>query len=128
MNIFLKRKAFLLVTIGAISFNAPLACAHAMTEKEIMMLPPYCQAKLRNKDTQIWVDRMGLNNFVHMHHFCYGLNYMQRAQLAIDKSARREILTQAKREFQYVLDRWPPSFHLTGTARAYKARAEMMLK
>jgi hypothetical protein len=121
-------KILLLVTIGCIAINAPYANAHAMTEKEIVMLPPYCQAKLKNKNTQIWVDRMGFDNFIHMHHYCYGLNYMQRAQLAMDKNARRENLTQAKGEFQYVLDRWPPSFQLTQAAKAYQAKAEMMLK
>ncbi|RLQ20766.1 hypothetical protein DWB85_16075 [Seongchinamella sediminis] len=62
-----------------------------------------------------------------MHHYCFGLNFMNRAATEFDSKKRKFILGQAIRNFEYVLRTWPKDFSLTPTAEMYRQQAEMML-
>jgi hypothetical protein len=101
-----------------------------MTEAELAVLPPYCQARLAGnaEARKLWGQRMGRENFSHLHHFCHGLKLMNRARFTFDKRQRNYNLQQAIGEFGYVLKRWPTNFPLTMEAQNHKMQAEMMLK
>lgn len=100
------------------------------TSVEMATLPQYCQARLENgtKRREQWNQRIGPKNFIHLHHYCVGLNYLNRAKLDFDKKIKRRNLQTAIRGFDYVLQRWPRSFELTSEAQSHKAQAETMLK
>lgn len=103
---------------------------HGPTDAELAMLPPYCHARLRQdaEAKKLWNQRMGMGKFIHVHHYCFGLNFMQRAKFKFDKKQRKDLLRQAIGEFDYVLDRWPANFPLTNEAKNNKMQAEIMLR
>lgn len=104
----------------------------APTLPEIRMLPPYCAARLgapgAAASADSWKQRLGAENYLHIHHYCYGLNFMNRARAAANKNDRKYYLQQAVNNFNYVLQRWSPTYQLSGTAKTYKSQAESMLR
>jgi tetratricopeptide (TPR) repeat protein len=91
--------------------------------KVFAMLPPYCkytqvyqQTVPGGSDpTQIerWKGVMGANNFLHMHHYCWGLENTSRAlYFSSSRQDRDHQLAQSVNEFDYVVARVAPDFAL----------------
>jgi hypothetical protein len=118
-----------LVFFGTI-FSVADTLAQGITDTELLALPPYCYARLKGDEAEKrpWEQRMGQKQFVHLHHYCFGLNLMNRAAVELDQNARRRYLQRAAGEFNYVLKRWPPEFPLTSDAMNRKVQAEMMAR
>lgn len=98
------------------------------TDIEVAMLPPYCQARLRGdaQSKDAWNKRLGRENFVHLHHYCNGLNYISRARAEMDAQTRNFYLQRAVAQFDYVLQRWAPSFPLYAEAQTNKMLVQSM--
>jgi hypothetical protein len=90
--------------------------------REIAMLPPYCKHTQDFRDKvpgggdgtliQRWRDVLG-PTYEHTHHYCWGLMKTNRGNLLVrTDEARRYYLSDAITEFQYVIDRSPPSYPL----------------
>lgn len=91
--------------------------------KLIAMLPPYCKHTQvyrenlpgGNDATQIerWTRVLGAQNYIHLHHYCWGLENTHRAlYFSSTKQDRVHELGQSVREFDYVLARVTPDFVL----------------
>jgi len=73
------------------------------------------------------------DGFNHLHHYCNGLNFLNRAKAKVrDKEGRKFNLTNAENELQYVLDRTndkyilAPDFYLArGEISHMQGRREM---
>ncbi len=102
---------------------------HMPTPTELAVLPEFCQAKMGTNQalSDTWRQRMGPNNYMHLHHYCHGLNAMNRLVVATNKQTRRGLLQQATQEFDYVIRNWPPDFVLTTDARNKRSMAQSML-
>ena len=91
--------------------------------KQLAMLPPYCKYTQVFRDNvpggndpreiERWANAMGAANFVHLHHYCAGLENTIRAlyfsSTALDRN--RELKTSLT-EFDYVLARVSSDFAL----------------
>ena len=110
---------------------APLAALHGSSAvaqrqfdpKQLAMLPPYCkytqlyrQSVPGGSDPQQierWSSLMGPENFIHLHHYCFGLEASNRAlYFSSTKPDRDRELGESVREFNYVLERVSPEFAL----------------
>lgn len=100
------------------------------TPAEIAMLPEYCQARLGASAalSDKWRARIGPDKYIHLHHYCHGLKFLNRAPMARDQQTRRNQLQQATAEFDYVIARWPPDFPLAIDAKNKQAMAHSLLK
>ncbi len=130
MKLINKRLVGLASIAVSVVFMAPnIQSSEMVTDAELMRLPEYCQARLGDNQVAYdsWNQRMGSNVFVHVHHYCFGLNFMSRATMEFDPKKKKYILKQAIRNFDYVLTRWPREFSLTSSAAMYRQQAEMML-
>lgn len=112
----------------AIALAGTLAGFDAAAQREydpklLGMLPPYCKYTQvyqqtvpgGNDLTQIerWKSIMGPNNFLHMHHYCWGLEDANRAlYFSATKQDRDHQLYQSVSEFDYVIARVAPDFAL----------------
>jgi hypothetical protein len=94
----------------------------AYDPREVAMLPAYCpytqlfRARVPggNDPDQIahWQSVFG-DTFLHLHHYCWGLMKTNRAVLlARDKGVREFYLRNSLPEFDYVIERSPPTFIL----------------
>lgn len=90
--------------------------------KEMFMLPDYCKYTQdfrehvpggNNKDEiDRWTASMG-PTFIHMHHYCYGLQAINRAQfMSRTREDRVHNYGVSVREFDYVIERATPDFGL----------------
>jgi hypothetical protein len=100
-----------------------------ITPQEMMMLPEYCRARYGSDQDlkDYWSKQLGAQMFLHVHHYCGGLNFMHRASLTTVPNQRRVRLQNAVNEFDYVLRNWPADFDLAIEAQRQKARAQAML-
>jgi hypothetical protein len=103
---------------------------HDPSPVELAMLPDYCQARLGSNPQQYqqWNKRMGPDKFIHLHHYCGGLKFMNRYSRALEKQQRRYYLQNAINEFDYVLRNWPDGFSLKADAKTRKTEAEAALR
>lgn len=96
------------------------------TDAELMLLPPYCHARIKGDDNtkKMWGAQMGNDVFVHLHHYCFGINYMNRMMFTVDSKEKAFNARRAITNFDYVIQRWPPSYPLTIEAIKYKAQVQ----
>lgn len=110
---------------------------YAPSPVELSLLPKACQFRLgpgygsdsSRPTVDAWANRVGGREvWSHIHHFCHGLKFMNRAQATLDSTDRRFNLQSAVGEFDYVLDKWPPQTPLRDEARARKEEALLLLR
>lgn len=91
-------------------------------------LPKYCDARIRGDEAakRMWSDQLGAEIFVHVHHYCFGLHYLNKAKFTFDKRKKNEAINQAIGQFDYVLTRWPKSAPLHAEALRYQQQARSM--
>lgn len=121
-----------LVSVLLLSNQALALKPFSPTPEEVRMLPPFCAARLGAPGAagaaDLWKQRLGANNYIHIHHYCYALNFMNRARFETNKADRKHYLNEAIGNFDYVLKRWSPNYQLSKSARTYKLQAESMLR
>ena len=76
------------------------------TEQELKSLPPYCTARLsmskplaNEEQIKRWQNILG-DAFLHIHHYCNGLNFLNRIHRAIGD--KNYLLGRALQNFQYM--------------------------
>ncbi|PWB59961.1 MAG: hypothetical protein C3F18_00310 [Nitrosomonadales bacterium] len=85
------------------------------TDSELSSLPGYCQIKLRQKPGDLgynsWLGILG-PDFIHTHHFCAGLNFINRHYRASSEYDRKYYLQASLPEFAYMITHAAPSYSL----------------
>ena len=95
---------------------------YAFDPREVALLPRYCiytqlfrdnvQGGKNPDEIKRWGLLMG-PDFHHMHHYCWGLMFTNRALLLVrDQPTRKHYLGRAISEFDYVIQRASPEFKL----------------
>ncbi|HFB98035.1 MAG TPA: glycosyltransferase, partial [Bryobacterales bacterium] len=99
------------------------------TAAELRTLPGYCQDRFRygpsRKHPVIarWYRTFG-DDFIHIHHFCAGLNFLNRAKMALGDKRRRAFNYQrAYGNLSYIITHVSPRFPLLPAARYYRGQA-----
>jgi tetratricopeptide (TPR) repeat protein len=120
----IKRPIFAVGAVCAAFFTASDANAQWRFDPSLLgMLPPYCKhtqiysarapGGADAAETERWRTRLGRRNFVHMHHYCWGLENTYRALYRDQTKRERErSLTSSIHEFDYVIARVSPEFAL----------------
>lgn len=117
-------------SISTIKVLAEDTLPYAPTKAELEVLPKACDARLNGDDAtkHFWDQKIGVNNFLHLHHFCFALNFMNRARFTVDKKSKRGYLNMAIQNFAYVLKNWPQDSPLRPDAESGMREAQVMLK
>lgn len=91
---------------------APAMAEWAPTQAEMAALPAYCAARFDEKSDAFtsWKASMG-GDFIHVHHYCVGLNLLNRARRTFSPKDNGT-LEAAVREIDYVLTNSSPGFYL----------------
>lgn len=121
------RALFMLLLLAA---GAPAALAVDTglrpNAAEMMRLPPYCQAKFNaptsSAEWKSWRAQIG-ENFIDLHHYCAGLNYMNRYWGARSAPDRSFYLQRALTNFDYMVKAEKPDFALR--VELYSQRGEV---
>jgi hypothetical protein len=101
------------------------------TEHEYATLPPYCREKIEKKnpaENKMWSDRFGANTWLHMHHYCQGLNDINRYYLENDRTRRNDLLFSAVNQFDYMVGHLPTDSILLADVYQNRGHAQLMLR
>ena len=98
------------------------------TANELKALPPYCQARMKGDASakKSWEQQMGPAIFMHVHHYCAGMNYMNRSRVEMDPRKRNYYLDRASANFNYVINAWPAGHPMTAQAKKWKMQADSL--
>lgn len=104
-----------LVFCTLLSTPAHAQLPHAPSDGEIAMMPPFCQVRIKPEsrskpEAERYFRQFGQEAWSHLHHYCYGINFVGRARMTTDPGHRRHYLQSAVGEFRYVLDRVPKNY------------------
>ncbi len=99
------------------------------TPQELRLLPRFCQDRFRYGSSlqhpviARWYRVFG-KDFVHIHHYCAGLNFMNRAdRAALRRKDRGFQLQRAFNNFTYIVEKVSPAFPLLPGAYYHRGRA-----
>ena len=127
---------WIMIVTGAICLQL-MACSAAWaqpklpfapTERELLLLPEGCRAILKGGPAAATAAQQWLPGVEGKHHFCFGLNFMNRARFTMDKTEKRFNLQSAIGEFNYPLNNSQPNVSGLEEVRGLKGAAEKMLK
>lgn len=119
----------LILGLAGIVLAQSVAAEWAPSKTELSALPPYCAARFDEKSDafKTWKASMG-PDFVHIHHYCAGLNFVNRSYSMASTKSRMEMLNAAVRNFDYILTHTQPSFYLRPDALMNRGIALSMMQ
>lgn len=98
---------------------------------EAQSLPPYCAARMFNKpgspSYDTWAMRLG-PGFLHVHHYCWALNFERRSYVAKTLHDKKELLGQAIANYDYVKDHAEENFVLMADVYLGRGKAYVLLE
>jgi tetratricopeptide (TPR) repeat protein len=120
-------RAFFLMLLYLTGGISPVAAqGFKPNAAELLRLPPYCQAKFNlpqgSAASNAWRDQIG-ENYKDLHHYCAGLNYVNRYWGEQDPRQRSYYLQRALGNFDYMVKAEKPGFALR--AELYLNRGEV---
>jgi tetratricopeptide (TPR) repeat protein len=124
-----RRLIYVAFLLGLTSTGSGTASAQwRPTAQEMAMLPPYCAARFNEKSPEFasWRGILG-EDFIHVHHYCAGLNFLSRARRQVLSQERKDTLSAAVRDMDYVLSHARPEFSLRAEILTNRAVALSML-
>ena len=107
-------KLELILGLAGFALAQPAVADWKPSPAEMAMLPPYCAARFdeRSEAFKSWKSSMG-QDFIHVHHYCAGLNFVNRARdMGSSERDRQGTLEAALRNFDYMLAHTHPDFSL----------------
>jgi tetratricopeptide (TPR) repeat protein len=111
------KNLLLIITFTISAFCAPGYATDTgyPNDAELRSLPEYCQVKLRQKPGdpgyQRWLGILG-PDYLHTHHYCAGLNFINRHYRARTAYDRKYYLTASLGEFGYMITHASPTYSL----------------
>jgi len=120
------RRRFLFLPAAILAILIPITSAYAReqwapTDTELAVLPAYCKDRMKSdykKGKAKWTT-LG-EGFLHIHHYCMALNFLNRAKAQYrDKAGRNFNLQNAQNNIQYMFDQTndkyvlAPDFYIT---------------
>ena len=114
--------AWPIVLLGALASPSAMA-QHQYDPKTMAMLPPYCKYLQVYRENvpggsdpaqiERWTRILGAQNYLHLHHYCWGLENTSRGlYFSTNSRERNHEFSEAVREIDYVLARVTPDFAL----------------
>lgn len=117
------------IAIAMLTIAQP-SVAYPKTDKDFSLLPPYCKARFRKTseaDQKAWAKKIGRIAWNNIHHYCAGLDYLNKARFASDKKKNIMFLNKAIGEFDYMQKRAGAKFILQPEIAVNKGRAHLQL-
>lgn len=100
---------------GLFSVHAAAVEPWAPTDAEMASLPPYCKARMKSgqgsPDYKMWEQTLG-KDFLHTHHYCAGINFINRYYRARSQQDKNFILNNALGTLTYMVEHASPDYSL----------------
>lgn len=124
-------KRILLAGLLACPLLAGAAEKFAPTAAELSMLPPFCSDRLQKGSSGKGVAsaaQLGQGNYLHIHHYCFAVNFVNRARRARAPKDRLYNLGLAKNNYAYVINAAEPRFWMRPQIYVELGKVHLQLK
>lgn len=102
---------------------------HSPSDQEIHLLPEECKIIFKGSAEQKKLFYQQFPGLVGPNHYCWGMNFMNRAQYSsLDKIEKRFNLQSAIGEFGYVLKHSAPNARGLQQIKMHQEQAQLLLK
>lgn len=103
------------IVMGMLSAHANAVEPWEPTDSEMASLPPYCKIKMKSSPSspeyKAWQSMLG-KDFLHTHHYCAGVNFINRYYRSRTQQDKRFNLNNAQGNLQYMVAHADPSYSL----------------
>lgn len=100
------------------------------TEQDFALYPPFCRARIEREPKELvdyWTQRLGPKNYLHIHHFCFGLKALNLAYANLNNKQQREFMANAVvGNFNYIVDSTERTFYLRPDAYVNLGRGHQL--
>jgi tetratricopeptide (TPR) repeat protein len=110
----LRVRSSVVLFAGWVSFSAYAVEAYKPTDAEVNSLPPFCAARYKGSESpeyKLWERSLG-PDFQHTHHYCDGLNLLNRYYRSRSEQSKRFNLGSALGNFDYMVSHANPGYSL----------------
>jgi tetratricopeptide (TPR) repeat protein len=101
--------------MGMLSVHANAAEPWAPSDTEMTSLPPYCKVRFKSgaqsPEYKMWEKTLG-KDFLHTHHYCAGVNFINRYYRARSQQDKQFNLRSAQATLNYMVEKASPSYSL----------------
>lgn len=108
-------RALVFVVLGLNAISVQALEPWVPTDTEMMSLPPFCKVKMKagpgSEEYKQWESMLG-PDFMHTHHYCAGLNFINRFYRAKSELDKGFNIGSAKNNLQYMVDHAAPTYSL----------------
>lgn len=110
----MRFKSVLMVLVSGLSGLATQAQGEfKVTDAEIASLPIFCAARYKGSASEYdtWIQRLG-SDFAHTHHYCNGLNFINRYYRSRSQQDKVYNLDNARGNLEYMVTHADPAYSL----------------
>lgn len=103
----------------------------APTPAELAMLPAFCADRLQKGSSGKGVasaEQLGRANYLHIHHYCFAVNFVNRARRTVARKDRLYELGRAKSNYEYVVKATEPRFWMRPQIYVELGKVHVQLK
>ncbi|AOF81431.1 TPR repeat family protein [Methyloversatilis sp. RAC08] len=101
------------------------------SDEDFALYPGYCRAKLTDEpksEVERWKRHLGNDNYIHMHHYCFGLRAMTLAYSNYtEKQLRKGFALDVVRNMNYILSHTKKDFFMRPDALINLGRGHQLL-
>lgn len=115
----MKRKLIFCIMLSAgVTFSGTSSAKDqfAPTDAEMAGLPPFCRVKIsgdtRSPQYISMMSQYGRGNFIHIHHLCFAMNFVNRARVATRSQDREHLYSVARGNYLYMVKHTEKNFFL----------------
>ncbi len=115
-----------MLIMASLSLNAQ---ASKWTDSEIQAMPPYCAARMKKDPAEYrhWQGILG-QDFLHTHHFCYAIGFINRHYGARTKRAKASTLQDAMGNLNYMISHASPTYSLMPEVYLHRGLVYSLMK
>ncbi|MFZ3174917.1 MAG: tetratricopeptide repeat protein [Thiobacillus sp.] len=103
----------LFLALALVSISSHALEPWVPTDTEMASLPPFCKARFNegSPEYKYWMSALG-KDYGHTHHYCAGVNFLNRYHRARSKQGKSFNLNNAQTNFEYMVSHAAPSYSL----------------
>lgn len=100
------------------------------SDHDFALYPPFCRARIEREPKELvdyWTQRLGPKNFLHTHHFCFGLKALNLAYRDFGNKQKREGWANAVvGNFNYIIEHTERTFFMRPDAYVHLGRGHLL--
>lgn len=100
------------------------------SDQDFALYPQFCRARIERQPQELvdfWTQRIGPKNYIHIHHFCFGLKALNLAYASLsDKQSRAFLANAVVGNFNYIIEHTERTFYMRPEAYVNLGRGHLL--